>query len=101
MYDDKTIKKIVKKVCEDCKVSNNIHLNGERAEGYSFIVTGMTYSWVINKIMEAINEAYPENDKLGGWRIQNGKCQLPCPGIKDGQEDDCMEIRLLWENYEM
>lgn len=99
MYDDKKIKSIVKKVCEDCKVDTNIHPNGERAEGYSFIVTGMLYSWVIDDLIKSINEAFPENDPLGTWRLQNGKMQVPCPGVKKEQYNDCMEIRLMWANY--
>ena len=55
MYDDKKIKKIVKKVCEQANVTTNIHPNGERAEGYSFIVTGMLYSWVIDALIKAMD----------------------------------------------
>jgi len=99
MYDDKVIKKIVKKVCENCKCTTNIHPNGNRSEGYSFIVTGMTYSWVIDALIKAINEAFPDEDRLGTWRLQHGKCQTPCPGVKKEQEDVCMELRLMWESY--
>ena len=65
MYDDKKIKRIVKKVCDEANVTTNIHPNGERAEGYSFIVTGMLYSWVIDALIKAINEAFPDADPLG------------------------------------
>ena len=99
MYDDKKIKKIVKKVCEEANVTTNIHPNGERAEGYSFIVTGMLYSWVIDALIKAINEAFPDVDPLGTWRIQNGRLQVPCPGVKKEQYDECMEIRLMWASY--
>ena len=99
MYDDKKIKKIVKKVCEEANVTTNIHPNGERAEGYSFIVTGMLYSWVIDALIKAINEAFPDADPLGTWRIQNGRLQVPCPGVKREQYDECMEIRLMWASY--
>ena len=72
MYDDKKIKKIVKKVCEEANVTTNIHPNGERAEGYSFIVTGMLYSWVIDALIKAINEASPMLILLahGGYRTE-------------------------------
>ena len=90
MYDDKKIKRIVKKVCDEANVTTNIHPNGERAEGYSFIVTGMLYSWVIDALIKAINEAFP---------IQNGRLQVPCSGVKKEQYDTCMEIRLMWAHY--
>ena len=72
---------------------------GERAEGYSFIVTGMLYSWVIDALIKAINEAFPDEDPLGTWRIQNGRLQVPCSGVKKEQYDTCMEIRLMWAHY--
>ena len=99
MYDDKKIKRIVKKVCDEANVTTNIHPNGERAEGYSFIVTGMLYSWVIDALIKAINEAFPDVDPLGTWRIQNGRLQVPCSGVKKEQYDTCMEIRLRWAHY--
>ena len=89
MYDDKKIKRIVKKVCDEANVTTNIHPNGERAEGYSFIVTGMLYSWVIDALIKAINEAFPDADPLGTWRIQNGRLQVPCSGVKKEQYDTC------------
>lgn len=99
MYDEKKIKSIVSKVCKTYGRVNLFHYNGERAEGISFVVTDMVDSWWINKIIEAINEAYPDHEKLGGFRIQNGKHQIPCPGVKKTQEDDCVEIRLEYVSY--
>ena len=82
MYDDKKIKRIVKKVCDEANVT-----------------TGMLYSWVIDALIKAINEAFPDADPLGTWRIQNGGLQVPCPGVKKEQYDECMEIRLMWASY--
>ena len=100
MYDDEKIKRIVKKVCAEAKVDVNIHVNGSRAEGYSFIVTDMLTSWVVDALIRDINKAYPDERPLGTWRMQVGRDQLPCPGVKDGQEDDSMELRLMWADYE-
>lgn len=99
MYDEKKITSIVKKVCKEYKVINGFHPHGDRAEGYSFIFTGgVIYSWLINAVIKAINEAFPEEEELSGWRIQNGKCQMPCKGVKKEQEDTCFEIRLLFKH---
>ena len=98
MYDD-IIKRIVKKVCTEAKVDVNIHVNGSRAEGYSFIVTGMLCSWVVDALIRDINKAYPDERPLGTWRMQVGNGQLPCPGVKAEQTDDCMELRLMWADY--
>ncbi len=100
MYEDEKIKRIVKKVCADAKVDVNIHVNGSRAEGYSFIVTGMLCSWVFDAIIMAINKAYPHERPLGTWRLQVGREQLPCPGVKPEQADVCMELRLMWADYD-
>ncbi len=95
MYDNKNIKSIIRKVCNDCKVEINIYPNGERSEGYSFIVTGALYSQVVDKLIQSINEAYPENKQLSAWRIDNGKNQCPCPGVDKGYEEKCIELRLM------
>lgn len=99
MYDDEKIKRIVRKVCNDCQVTVNIHLNGAHAEGYSFIVTGMLCSWVVDELIKAINKAYPDERPLGTWRMQVGNGQLPCAGVKQDQANDCMELRLMWADY--
>ena len=99
MYDEKKIRRIVSKVCKTYGRVNLFHYNGERAEGISFVVTDMVDSWWINRIIEAINEAYPDHEQLGGFRIQNGKHQVPCSGVKKTQEDDCVEIRLEYVSY--
>ena len=100
MYDDEKIKRIVKKVCAGAKVDVNIHVNGSRAEGYSFIVTGMLCSWVVDALIKDINNACPDERPLGPWRIQAGSSQLPCPGVKPEQTNDCMELRLMWADYD-
>ena len=100
MYDDNKIKQIVKKVCAGAKVDVNIHVNGSRAEGYSFIVTGMLCSWVVDALIKEINKAYPDERPLGTWRMQVGRSQLPCQGVKPEKEDDSMELRLMWADYE-
>lgn len=98
MYDEKKIKSIVDFVCTKYKRRNLFRFNGERAEGISLIAIDMVDSWWINRIIEAINEAYPDHERLGGFRIQNGRHQLPCPGVKKEKEDDCVEIRLEYES---
>ncbi len=98
MYDEKKIKKIVSKVCSTYQRENFFHYNGERAEGISFIITGMVDSWWINRIIEAVNKEYPEHDKLGGFRIQTGQSQLPCLGVEEDKKDECLEIRLEYEH---
>lgn len=100
MYEDKIIKSIVKKVCDKCGIMVIIHPNGERAEGYSFIVTDMLCSWVVDELINAINQAYPDEKPLGTWRIQHGRSQLPCAGVKEDRYDECMELRLMWADYD-
>lgn len=99
MYDEKKIKAIVKRVCNECNTVTNIHPNGERAEGYSFIVTGFLTSWVVDLLIKEINEVFPNNKPLGTWRLQYGKSQVPCTGVNDNQYDECMELRLMWADY--
>lgn len=96
MFDDKKILKIAKKVCADNKEVMHIFPNGERAEGYSFIVTRMLYSYVVEDLIRAINEAFPEERNLGQWRLQHGKDQILCKGVKEDDFDTCMELRLMW-----
>ena len=95
MYEEKTINRIIRKACAECERIVNIFSNGQRAEGYSFIVTGMLYSCVVNKLIELINKEYPEEKPLSAWRIQSGKWQLPCSDVKNGQNEDCVELRLM------
>ena len=95
MYEEKTINRIIRKACAECDSAVNIFSNGERAEGYSFIVTGMLYSRVANKLIELINKEYPEEKPLSAWRIQSGKWQRPCSGVKEGEYEDCVELRLM------
>ncbi len=99
MYDKKKIISIVDRVCTKYERRNLFHFNGERAEGISFVATDMVDSWWIYRIIEAINEAYPDHRQLGGFRIQNGKHQVPCPGVSKAKEDDCVEIRLEYSDY--
>lgn len=47
----KKILKIAKKVCADNKAVMHIFPNGERAEGYSFIVTRLLYSYEVEDLM--------------------------------------------------
>lgn len=96
MFEDNKIKKIVKKICENNKEILHIYPNGCRSEGYSFIVTRMLYSYVVEDLIKAINEAFPEEKKLGQWRLQHGKSQLPCEGVKEDDYDTCLELRLMW-----
>ena len=96
MFEEKKILKIVKKVCADNKEEMHIFPNGNRTEGYSFIVTRMLYSYVVEDLIKDINEAFPEEKDLGQWRLQHGKSQLPCEGVKEHEYDTCMELRLMW-----
>lgn len=96
MFEDKKILKIAKKVCADNKEDMHIFPNGNRTEGYSFIVTRMLYSYVVEDLIKAINEAFPEEKDLGQWRLQYGKSQLPCEGVSEYESDKCMELRLMW-----
>ena len=99
MYDDRKNKRIVKKVCAGAKVDVNIHVNSSRAEGYSFIITSMLCSWLVDALIKEINKAYQDERPLGTWRMQVGKGQLPCHGVKAEKPDDCMELRLMWADY--
>lgn len=96
MFDDKIIESIAKKVCEDNKEVYHIFPNGNRVEGYSFIVTRMLYSYVVDDMIKAINEAFPEENNLGEWRIHHCLGQLPCKGVKEEEFTETLELRLMW-----
>lgn len=95
-YTEKGLKKCIQKAFGKGAFNTTVFLNGHRAEGWSFIFAEEAHSIHVEKLMEIINQEYPDMPKLYRWRARIGtRYSILNEKIPFDVRKDCIEVRVI------
>ena len=98
MYNLERIENVLKKVFGE--EEKRVYFNGTRAEGLSFIFTEVVESREANKLLQALNEEFNNEQPLSEWRVVRGSKQnVVTQEILDEDIADSFEVRFRKRNF--
>lgn len=82
--------------------ANEVFFNGFRAEGCSIIIIGEVWSYMVEKLIEVINEDLADkfDSPLAEWRVRKGTpLTIVNKEVPEDLRDDCYEVRLICKGH--
>ena len=77
----------------------DVFFNGWRAEGLSVLITNSVWSYQIEELVQALNQALPELEyPLDEWRVRKATANaIVNKEVPEEDKDDCYEVRLIYK----